>query len=106
MHEIKSLAHVIDMHQLTKDPESLAGAGRRTPSSPQRTMTRFELGRYLDYSSELLSMIGKIGAIYGRQLQDPVVLDAIDGAENLTTGLSRKIWQKIAILGEQTASHG
>jgi hypothetical protein len=31
-------------------------------------------------------------------VRDPVVLDAVDGIENLTTGLSRKIWQKIAIL--------
>ena len=102
VHELKALAHVVDMHQLTKDPESISSESSRTPSSPKRTMTPFELGRYLDYSSELLSMIGKIAAIYGRRLQDPVVLEAIDGAEDLATGLSRKIWQKIAILGDRT----
>lgn len=107
VHELKALAHVVDMHQLTKDPESVTGEGPRTESSPKRTMTHFELGRYLDYSSEMLSVIGKIAAIYGRRLQDPVVLDAIDGAEDLTTGLSRKIWQKIAILSEHpTARKG
>ncbi len=100
VHELKSLAHVVDMHQLTKDPESVTGDGPRTDSSPKRTMTPFELGRYLDYSSELLSMIGKIAAIYGRRIDDSVVLEAIDGAEDLSTGLSRKIWQKIAILSE------
>jgi len=104
VHELKALAHVVDMHQLTKDPESVSGESSRTESSPKRTMTPFELGRYLDYSSELLSMIGKIAAIYARRLQDPVVLDAIDGAEDLTTGLSRKIWQKIAILSGQPSS--
>jgi hypothetical protein len=101
VHDLKALAHVVDMHQLTKDPESVAGKASRTESSPERTMTQFELGRYLDYSSELLSMIGKIAAIYGRRLQDPVVLEAIDGAEDLATGLSRKIWQKIAILSDR-----
>lgn len=104
VHELKALAHVVDMHQLTKDPESVTDEGPRTESSPKRTMTRFELGRYLDYSSELLSMIGKIAAIYGRRLQDPIVLEAIDGAENLATGLSRKIWQKIAILKEHPSA--
>lgn len=103
VHELKALAHVVDMHQLTKDPESVSGERSRTESSPKRTMTQFELGRYLDYSSEMLSVIGKIAAIYGRRLQDPVVLEAIDGAEDLATGLSRKIWQKIAMLGDRRA---
>lgn len=104
VHDLKSLAHVVDMHQLTKDPESVSGERSRTESSPKRTMTQFELGRYLDYSSELLSVLGKIAAIYGRRLQDPVVLEAIDGAEDLTTGLSRKIWQKIALLSDRGAA--
>lgn len=104
VHELKALAHVVDMHQLTKDPEAVSGEVTRTESSPKRTMTRYELSRYLDYSSELLSVIGKIAAIYGRRIQDSVVLDAIDGAEDLTTGLARKIWQKIAILSEQPAA--
>lgn len=104
VHDLKALAHVVDMHQLTKDPESVSGEASRTESSPKRTMTRFELGRYLDYSSELLSVIGKIAAIYGRRLQDPVVLEAIDGAEDLAAGLSTKIWQKIAILSGRGAS--
>lgn len=98
VHDLKALAHVVDMHQLTKDPETVSDKSFRTASSPKRAMTPFELGRYLDYSSEMLSIIGKIAAIYGRRLQDPVVLEAIDGAEDLASGLSRKIWQKIAIL--------
>ena len=104
VHELKSLAHVVDMHQLTKDPETLSDDAPRTQSSPARKMSRYELSRYLDYSTELLSVIGKIAAIYGGRIQDSVVLDAIDGAEDLTTGLSRKIWQKIAILSDQPAA--
>ena len=30
--------------------------------------------------------------------QDSTALDAIDRVETLTTGLSRKIWQKLSIL--------
>ena len=61
-------------------------------------MTRFELGRYLDYCSEMLSLISKIAALYVQNLDDPVVLVAVDEVEDLTSGLVHKIWQKIMIL--------
>lgn len=97
MRELRALAHIVDMHQLTKDPESTARA-QPTPSSPQRTLTTFQLSRYLDYCSELLSLINKIGAIYVQEFPDPVALDAADQVASLTNGLSRNIWQKIMIL--------
>ncbi|MBN1865412.1 MAG: hypothetical protein JW808_10960, partial [Victivallales bacterium] len=56
LHELRSVAHVIDMHQLTKDPEQILKRGRDTPSSPKRTMSAFELSRYLDYCTELFAM--------------------------------------------------
>jgi hypothetical protein len=89
LHELRSLAHIVDMHQLTKDPDRLRRAGEDTKSSPDRAMTLFELSRYLDYCSETLSVIGKIAA---------AALTAVDEIEDLTTGLSRKIWQKLSIL--------
>jgi hypothetical protein len=98
IHELRALAHVIDMHQLTKDPERVAGGGRQTPSSPKPNLTPFELTRYLDYCSEMLSVTGKIAALYVQKFDDPVVLAAAEDVEALTTGLSRKIWQKIMIL--------
>jgi hypothetical protein len=98
MHELRALAHVIDMHQLTKDPERAAGVGTETPSSPKQSLTPFQLTRYLDYCSEMLSVAGKIAALYVQKFDDPVVLDAAEDVEALTTGLSRKIWQKIMIL--------
>ena len=66
--------------------------------SPKREMTAFELNRYLDYCSELLSLLGKIAALYGKQLDDPVALAAVDNIEALTTGLSRKVWQKVMLI--------
>jgi len=37
-------------------------------------------------------------ALYVQDSPDPVVLDAVNDVETLTTGLSSKIWQKIMIL--------
>ena len=98
LHELRSIAHIVDMHQLTKDPEHLVSPAERTPSSPARTMTRPQLSRYLDYCSELLSLTSKLAALYGQHMDDPVVLGAVTEVETLATGLSNKIWQKIIIL--------
>ena len=62
-------------------------------------LTPSQLNRYLDYCSELLSVISKVAALYAQQLNDPVVLAAVNEVEALTTGLSSKIWQKLVILG-------
>jgi hypothetical protein len=97
LHELRSLAHIIDMHQLTKDPDQLV-AGARTPSSPERNLGPFELGRYLDYCTEMLALIGKIGALYAQNTSDAVALGAVDQVEDLTSSLSHKIWQKIMVL--------
>ena len=98
LHIFRSIAHVIDMHQLTKDPGSLLEDGPRTEASPQRTMSKFELTRYLDYCSEMLSLTSKLAALYAQELPDGVVIDAVNEIENLTGNLSRKIWQKISIV--------
>lgn len=98
LHELRSVAHVIDMHQLTKDPEHLISPAMATASSPARTMTRFELARYLDYCSELLSITSKVAALYVQHLDDPLVLGAVNDIQGLTGNLSAKIWQKIVII--------
>lgn len=98
IHELRSIAHIVDMHQLTKDPDQVVTDRIATPSSPDRTMTRFELSRYLDYCAELLALTSKVAALYVQDFQDPVVLEAVNDVEALTTGLSSKIWQKIMIL--------
>ena len=98
LHELRSIAHVIDMHQLTKDPELLLSPAMATPSSPQRTMTRFELSRYLDYCSEMLSITSKLAALYVQHLEDGLVLSAVNDIQSLAGSLSAKIWQKIVIL--------
>ncbi len=102
LHQLRSLVHVIDMHQLTKDPSLVLGQERDTAASPKRVMTTFELGRYLDYCSEMLSLTGKVAALYAQDLDDPVVVEAVNDIEMLATNLSRKVWQKIAILQAAT----
>ncbi|HQH27140.1 MAG TPA: hypothetical protein PLP17_07065, partial [Oligoflexia bacterium] len=83
-----------------KDPEGLLNRGPATLSSPtaHRMMTPFELGRYLDYCTELLSLCGKIAVLYVQNFSDPLAVAAVNEIETLTTDLSRKIWQKLVIL--------
>ncbi|MFO1483734.1 MAG: hypothetical protein U1F71_10290 [Verrucomicrobiaceae bacterium] len=98
LHELRSLAHVIDMHQLTKDPQRAAGVLVATPSSPTSDLSPDQLIRYLDYCSEMLSLVGKLAALYLQRSDDAVVLSTVDEIEGLTTGFSRKIWQKLMII--------
>lgn len=98
LHRLRSMAHVVDMHQLTKDPDSVLRPASSTADSPDRRLSAPQLTRYLDYCSELLSLIGKLAALLAQHQQDDVVLSAVNDIETLTLGLSRKIWQKIAIL--------
>jgi hypothetical protein len=98
MNELRAFAHIIDMHQLTKDPEMVFGRGQSTEASPVRNMTAMELNRYLDYCTEMLSIVSKIGALYVQSFPDSQALTAVDEIDDLTSGLSQKIWQKIMIL--------
>jgi hypothetical protein len=98
VHELRSLAHVVDMHQLTKDPETLLMRKHKTKSSPERTLTPFQIHRYLDYCSELLSLLSKIASLYVDEFADQTALHSVDSLQTLTNGLSRKIWQKLNIL--------
>lgn len=96
--ELRAIAHIVDMHQLTKDPDRMLHRVADTQSSPERSLTRDQLGRYLDYCSELLSLVSKLAALYAERMNDSVVLQAVDEVEALTSGLSAKIWQKIMVL--------
>jgi len=98
LHRLRVFAHIIDMHQLHKDPERVLQRGELAPSTPKIDMTPFELGRYLDYCSELLSLTGIIAGLYAQNSEDPVLIDAVSDIEQLTNGISRKIWQKLMIL--------
>ena len=98
LHKLRSIVHIIDMHQLTKDPSAVLAGGQPTRASPKRTLSSFELMRYLDYCSEMLSLTGKVAALYAQSSPDPVVIAAVNDLENLASSLTHKIWQKILIV--------
>jgi hypothetical protein len=100
LYELRAFAHVIDMHQLTKDPTVVLSGSEPTPSSPERRMSKFELSRYLDYCAEMLALIAKLAALYGGGTRDGEIIDSVNEVEDLTSNLGRKIWQKIMILSE------
>lgn len=97
---LRSLAHVVDMHQLTKHPEQILD--EPTASSPVRVMSQQQLLRYLDYSSEMLALISKVAAIYVQDFHDADSVEAAADIEDLAGGLSRSIWQKIVIITRNT----
>ena len=98
LHRLRSIVHIIDMHQLTKDPEDVLSPSMATASSQRRELTRFKLVRYLDYCAELLSLSSKLAALHVQYVNDPVVLDAVNDIEVLASDLAGRIWQKIVIL--------
>jgi hypothetical protein len=96
LHELRGLAHLVDMYQLSKDPE------RHNPGE-QPDYTPEELKHYLRYCSELLAIISKIGQLYVEDFPDGPTLAAVDQLESLSTGQSQKIWQKLVILEQISA---
>ncbi len=105
LHELRSIAHMVDMHQLTKDPSAIRTGYIITKSSPDRNMNEFELQRYLDYCSEMFSLIGKIAVLYSEHLPDAEIVSASNDVEALCTGLSRKVWQKMVFLNQRNSRH-
>jgi hypothetical protein len=98
LHRLRSLAHVIDMHQLSKDPEQVMPTYRRTQQSVTHGLDAEQLHHYLDYCSELLSLTAKTAALCAEHSTDAVVLNTVSTLETMTTELSNKIWQKISLL--------
>jgi hypothetical protein len=98
LHALRSVIHVIDMHQLTKDPVTLSPEFQPTAASPERDMDAVALSRYLDYCSELLAITGKLAALYAQAVPEEGVASAVNDIEVLGASLSRKIWQKITLI--------
>ena len=98
LHGLRSLIHVIDMYQLTKDPEALSESFKQTLHSPVRITKTADLARYLDYCSEMLSLTGKLAALFAQSFNDDVVMKTVNDIEDLGSNLSHKIWQKIPMI--------
>lgn len=102
LHRLRSMAHIVDMHQLTKDPERLRTSYRPTSASMPavEVLPADEMIHYFDYCSELLSLVGKAAALCAEESQDSIVLDTVSTVEDLTVSLSQKIAQKINLVNE------
>ena len=90
LHELRAMAHVVEMHQIAKDPVGLlaGGAAAKPDGREQTTKTPEELNRYLNYCNELLSIISKIAALYVQDFPDAPTVGAEDQVENLCSGIS------------------
>ena len=95
LHELRSLIHIADMHQLTKDPYRGTGILAPTAHSPPARVTGAMLERYLDYCAEIAALTGKLAAALAQSCRDPEVTHAAADVEQLAAGLSQRIWQKI-----------
>lgn len=105
VHELRAMAHIIDMHQLTKDPD-LLGHPTETINVGGRPMDAVAIGRYLHFCTELLAVVSKVGQLYVQDFPDSGAQTAVDQFENLATGLSGKIWQKLMILDHVRSDAG
>ena len=97
VHELRAMAHIIDMHQLAKNPDRLEHPTQPVSVSG-RPMDANAMGRYLHYCTELLAVVSKVGQLYVQDFPDATAQTAVDHFEGLATGLSNKIWQKLMIL--------
>jgi ABC-type polysaccharide/polyol phosphate export permease len=86
INKLIGLAHVVESHQLSKDPDN----------NPYKDAKM--LAKYLNYCTDLLALSSKIGFLYVQALNDPEAQSIESELETLTSGISRKIWQKIMLV--------
>jgi hypothetical protein len=101
LHELRALAHVIDMHQVAKEPEGLVRLDPKSPAAASyTTKSLYDLNRYLNYCNEMLAIISKVAALYVQDFPDPQTVTVVDQVESLCSGLSERIWQKLMIMDQ------
>ena len=96
LHTLRSLAHIIDMHQLKKDPERVSGDPADAATEP--TLSANEMARYLDHCGDMLTLISKLAALHVQKSNDGPTLAVVQEVEDLAHALVRNIWQKIVIV--------
>lgn len=95
LHTLRSLAHIVDMHQLKKDPGQL---GTSELDASHVEMSPEQMARYLDHCGDMLALLSKLAALHVQQFQDGPTLTVVQEVEDLSHDLLRNIWQKIAIV--------
>jgi hypothetical protein len=92
VHQLRAMAHIIDMHQLAKDPV----IGEFREDHPDKLKEK--VNQYLHTCTVLLALVSKIGQLYVENFPDTEAVRAVDDFESMATGLSNKIWNKIMSL--------
>lgn len=100
LQQLRVLMHIVEMHQLDKDPERFFITGPQTPSSPRQDLNPFLLVRYLDYCTELLAVLSNLAAVYAQGYDDQVVLDSVDALATVCNGMSNKISLKMTVVNQ------
>jgi len=96
--ELRAMAHIVDLHQLQKDPEQFLVEREVGDAHKHVELSVFQMARYLDYCTEILSLVGNVAVIYAQPSNDPTVHEAADDLQQLAGNLANKMWQKIMIL--------
>ena len=93
---LHQLIHVIDMHQVAKEAITLGNNDAEVDDSEKESIDkRFEQSKqYLDRVHELVVLAGKTAALYPRICNEHVVLTKVQGVEELSLGISTKLWQR------------
>lgn len=92
IHNLRSLAHIIDMHQLAKDP--IIERYRVDPGYDFRE----KLAAYLHSCTAMLNLVSKVGQVYIDHFHDSVATAAVNDFEAVCNGMANKIWSKIDAL--------
>jgi len=95
VHELRSLAHIIDMHQLAKDPQIERFREKKDEPGDLALERR---KAYLHACTALLALVSKVGQLYVDHFPDAVATAAVNDFEEVANGLAMKIWSKLLTL--------
>jgi len=96
---LSDFIHLIDMHQINKDPNHLKDDYVNAKHSPVKTLNKFELQRYLDYTSESIALGSKMAyQVLECFPNDQKIMSRVNELHILCDGITTNIWQKIIIL--------
>ena len=85
--ELRALAHIVDMHQIAKDPVM----EHFRDNNQQEKMVE-----YLHACTCLLALLSKVAELYIEHFPDPVATTAVNNFEGVAMGMRIAIWMKIS----------
>jgi hypothetical protein len=92
LNEIRDTAHAIDMQEIVQSSNRAANS----KFSGNASYANFDACGYLDCCSDMLSICGKLAALYSQAMHDNFIVDTVANIERLTAELSHKMWRRTA----------